>query len=77
MVIHIAGSPALANPSWEACSHGYDFQPDIATVDQGLPGLDAGSVTGHVYRFGKDDSGIRLVLNTAMERWYCPEGGAE
>jgi hypothetical protein len=74
-VIHVAGSPALANPDWEGCTHVHSFQPDLMVYDKGLPGLDEGSILGNTYRFGKDDSGIRMVLHASMERYYCPEGG--
>ncbi len=74
IVTHLAGSPALARPEFEGCSYPHTFVPDLASYED-EPGGAVGSVTGNVYRFGKDDSDIRVVMNTNRRRGYCPNDG--
>jgi len=75
VVLHIAGSPWLANADWESCDWPHSFVPDEITLPdapddwQGPAGL-----AGSTYRFGKDpDQDLRVVLATNQLRNFCPE----
>lgn len=72
-VIHVAGTPVLADPEWENCAWAEQFEPDeTASVDTGTPGLY--TFTAQTYRFGKDPRlDLRVVLATNWRRGFCAE----
>lgn len=82
-----AGSPALANPDWDACTWPHSFTPDemvVSDVPDTYPGLDGYtgmSLSVMTWRFGKDEEdgsaaaaggAIREVISTDIARGYCP-----
>lgn len=79
VVLHIAGSPALANPDFEDCRYPHTFEPDqlaLPNVPDVYPEGETGALSAHTYRFGKDaDQDIRFVMHSNWVRGYCPEDG--
>lgn len=69
-----AGSPALADPDWDACEWPHSFVPDEMAISDMPDTYDtaAMSLSTMTYRFGQDDDGIREVLSTNVARGYCP-----
>ncbi len=74
-VIDLASSEPLAMPAWEGCTHPHTFEPDTTVCDvTPADQRGTGGLVGHTWRFDKDDSDIRVIMNTNQWRGYCPEG---
>lgn len=70
----MAGTAALAKPTWDNCTWPHTFVPDhIRTEDQYLDWGGRASLDAQTYRFGKDPSmDLRVVLDTTQARGFCP-----
>lgn len=77
VLIDIKGSTALAKTGWEACTWPQQFAPDLTVLDERpYQGGPPAPMVAQTYRFGREAPGedrVRVGLNTATVRDFCPE----
>ncbi len=76
-VVLVAGTPALANDAWDACTWPTQFTPDLQDVPADVRDPEGPShLIGDTWRFGyHDELDLRVVLHTDQARGYCPPEG--
>ena len=76
IVTHIAGTPALAGPDWEACTLPHTFTPDRSPIeDTPMDYGGASALDATTWNFaGHTDEDFRVVLATNRARAWCGAG---